>query len=256
MGNDKINPPHFSPSTHITHLNLTLKMLYLVSTPIGNFEDITFRSLNTLFSVPIICCEDTRKTLSLLKHYQKTGQTIPRLISYYEENELQRIPQIILELKKGTDIALVTNSGTPTVSDPGFKLVRECWREGIKVVSIPGPSSPVAALACSGLPTDKFTFLGFLPNKQGQRTRLFENVRKSLESISSTVVFFESPFRLIKSLEDLKTVFGDIEIVICRELTKIYEETTQGKVSSFMEKYSNQQPKGEFVVMFNVANKE
>jgi len=229
-------------------------MLYLVSTPIGNLEDITLRALNTLFSVEIVLCEDTRKTLNLLEHYRKPGQSLPKLISYFEENELKRIPEVISELKKGTNIALVTNSGTPTISDPGFKLVRECWKEGIKVVTIPGPSSPITALASSGLPTDKFIFLGFIPGKSGQRIKLFENVKRSLESLSATIIFFESPFRIQKSLADLKDVFGDIEIVICRELTKIYEGTENKKISEFLEKFEIKQPKGEFVILFNHKN--
>jgi len=229
-------------------------MLYLVSTPIGNLEDIALRALNTLFSVEIVLCEDTRKTLNLLEHYRKPGQSLPKLISYFEENELKRIPEVILELKKGTEIALVTNSGTPTISDPGFKLVRECWKEGIKVITIPGPSSPIAALASSGLPTDKFIFLGFPPNKSGQRIKLFTNLKESLKSISSTVIFFESPFRIQKSLVDLKDVFGDIEIVICRELTKVFEETKKGKISQLIDHFSKVKPKGELVILFNVAS--
>ncbi|PJC29104.1 16S rRNA (cytidine(1402)-2'-O)-methyltransferase [Candidatus Shapirobacteria bacterium CG_4_9_14_0_2_um_filter_40_11] len=227
-------------------------MLYIVATPIGNLDDITLRALNTLFTVDVVFCEDTRKTLNLLRLSQKTGQVIPKLVSYFEENEFKRIPEIVSELEKGTKMALVTNSGTPTISDPGFKLVRECRQRNIPVISIPGPSSPIAALACSGLPTDKFLFLGFLPNKQSHRRKIFENVKESLETVSATVIFFESPFRLIKSLMDLKEVFGDIEIVICRELTKIYEEVSQEKVSNFVEEYSQKKPRGEFVVLFNL----
>ncbi|PIQ69958.1 16S rRNA (cytidine(1402)-2'-O)-methyltransferase [Candidatus Shapirobacteria bacterium CG11_big_fil_rev_8_21_14_0_20_40_12] len=227
-------------------------MLYIVATPIGNLDDITLRALNTLFTVDVVFCEDTRKTLNLLRLSQKTGQVIPKLVSYFEENEFKRIPEIVSDLEKGTKMALVTNSGTPTISDPGFKLVRECRQRNIPVISIPGPSSPIAALACSGLPTDKFLFLGFLPNKQSHRRKIFENVKESLETVSATVIFFESPFRLIKSLMDLKEVFGDIEIVICRELTKIYEEVSQEKVSNFVEEYSQKKPRGEFVVLFNL----
>ena len=227
-------------------------MLYVVATPIGNLDDITFRALNTLFSVDLVLCEDTRKTFTLLKHFQKEGQKIPELISYFEENELKRIPEIIFQLKLGKEIALVTNSGMPTISDPGFKLVRECKKENINVVSIPGPSSPITALSVSGLPTDKFLFLGFLSNKQSHRVKIFENVKKSLESISSTVIFFESPFRLVKALGDLKEVFGDIDIVVCRELTKIYEEVKKEKTSKLIEEYSQKTPKGEFVVLFSL----
>lgn len=226
-------------------------MLYIVATPIGNLQDITFRALETLFSVEVILCEDTRKTLNLLRLSQKPVQIIPKLVSYFEENELKRIPEIISELEKGTKIALVTNSGTPTVSDPGFKLVRECRQRNILVLSVPGPSSPIAALACSGLPTDKFLFLGFLPSKSGQRIKALANVKKAQESVSATVIFFESPFRLVKSLSDLKEVFGDVSIVISRELTKIYEETENKKISDFLTKYQSVTPKGEFVILFN-----
>lgn len=229
-------------------------MLYLVSTPIGNLEDISYRAVKVLFSVDTILCEDTRKTLTLLKHYQKEGQAVPKLISFFEENEPRRIFEVVDLLKNGQNVALVSNSGTPTISDPGFRLVRECWRNRIQVVSIPGPSSPISALSISGLPTDKFLFLGFLPNKSSQKIKLFENVKDCQKNISSTVIFFESPFRLVKSITDLKTVFGDIEIVVCRELTKIYEETLKNKTSFFIEKYSKEQPKGEFVVLFNIKD--
>jgi len=226
-------------------------MLHLVATPIGNLKDITLRALETLYSVNAILCEDTRKTASLLRHFQKPGQIMPELISFYEENELSRIPEVINRLKVGQDLALVTNAGTPTVSDPGFKLVRECWRERLKVIPVPGPSSLITALSVSGLPTDKFLFLGFLPNKSAQRVKLFNEVNESLRHVSSTVIFFESPFRLPKSLLDLKSVFDDIEIVVARELTKIFEEIKKEKISVFLENYSKKPPKGELVVLFN-----
>ena len=231
-------------------------MLYIVSTPIGNLEDITLRALNTLFSVETILCEDTRKTLSMLKHFQKQGQVVPKLLSFFEENEQKRLTEVLDLLKIGQEIALVSNSGTPTISDPGFKLIRECVKENIKVVSIPGPASPIAALAISGLPTDKFLFLGFLPNKSGQRLKLFENAGQTQKNISATIIFFDPPFRIVKSLVDFQTVFGDIEIVICRELTKVYEEVLHGKVSFFIEKYTKKPPKGEFVVLFNLKEKK
>ena len=227
-------------------------MLYLVATPIGNLEDITQRALKTLFGVEIILCEDTRKTLNLLRHYQKPKQKLPQLISYYQENELKRIPQVISFLKQGKEIALVTNSGTPTISDPGFKLVREAWKEGILVVPIPGPSSPIAALSASGLPTDKFLFLGFLPNKSSQRKKLFQQLKESQKYISATIIFFESPFRLEKSLVELKEVFADIQVVLARELTKIHEEIKKDWISRFLEEFSQKKPKGEFVVLFNL----
>lgn len=225
--------------------------MFIVATPIGNLEDITLRALNTLFSVDAILCEDTRKTGALLRHFEKPGLKIPELFSFYEENELKRMPEAMSRLKVGENLALVTNSGTPTISDPGFKLVRECWQEGIKVVPIPGPSSPIAALSASGLPTDKFLFLGFLPNKSGQRVRLFREVAESLRHISATVIFFDSPFRIQKSLQDLQTVFGDIKVVISRELTKIHEEVKKEKISAFVSEYEKKPVKGELVILFN-----
>ncbi len=231
-------------------------MLYVVSTPIGNLADITLRALDTLFSSELILCEDTRKTLALLKHFQKPELAIPSLVSFFEENELTRMPEIVTKLKQGQNIALVSNGGTPAISDPGFKLVRECLKEKIKVVSVPGPSSPIASLSVSGLPTDKFLFLGFLPNKSGARIKLLEKVKKTQADLSSTVIFLESPFRLVKSLLDLKSVFGDIKVVICRELTKIYEETENQNISYFLEKYKKNNPKGELVVLFSLKTQE
>lgn len=227
-------------------------MLYLVATPIGNLEDITFRALRTLFSVDFVLCEDTRKTFQLLKHFQKPDQKMPELVSYYEENELKRIPEVIGKIKSGFSIALVSNAGTPTISDPGFKLVRDCIRENIKVIPIPGPSAILAALVASGLPTDKFLFLGFPHQKSSQRIKLFEETKKSLESVAATVILFESPFRIIKTLTDLQSVFGNIEIVAARELTKIFEEFNRSKISDLIKNYSSKNLKGEFVVLFNL----
>ena len=196
-----------------------MAILYLVSTPIGNLEDITLRAKRILGEVDIIACEDTRKTGVLLV---KLNIPRKRLLSYYEENELRRIPEIVRLLKEGKNVALVSNAGTPTISDPGFKLVRECLIQGIKVEPIPGPSAILTALVSSGLPTDKFLFLGYLPKKQGKRKKLLENCK--LSAVHYTLIFYESPHRLIETLKDLQEIFGDIEIVLCRELTKIYEE--------------------------------
>lgn len=227
-------------------------MLYVVATPIGNLEDITLRALKTLFSVYMVLCEDTRKTLNLLKHFQKPGQIVPKLISFFEENEQKRMPEVIQLLKSGQNVALVSNGGTPTISDPGFKLVRECRKENIKVVSIPGASSPIAALSSSGLPTDKFTFVGFPPNKSGQRTRFFKKIKMAMDVLPSTIIFFESPFRVVQSLADLQKVFGDIEVVIAREMTKMYEETKHAKISVLLEHFTQKPPKGEFVILFHL----
>lgn len=232
--------------------------LYIVSTPIGNLQDISFRAIRILSEVEIIVCEDTRRTGNLLRSLSdlKLGTGIeirPRLISYYEQNEIQRIPQIIDLLKNGSQIALVSDSGTPTISDPGFKLVRECSKQNIKVETVPGSSSVISSLVVSGLPTDKFLFIGFLPKKQGHRKKLLENIQKSQDIIKSTVILFEAPHRLIGMLEELKEVFGDIEIVICRELTKIHEEIRREKISESLMHFEKTNPKGEFVILFNQA---
>lgn len=237
--------------------------LYIVATPIGNLQDITLRAIKVLQAVDVIACEDTRKTGILLQNLASQflqGNALgeleknipikkPRLVSYYEQNELQRIPEVIAAIKDGLDIALVSDSGTPMVSDPGFKLIRECVRERIKVESIPGPSSAITALTVSGLPTDKFLFLGFPPKKPGHRKTLFENLTKL--PIKTTIILFEGPHRIVRTLEELKEVFGDIDIVICRELTKIYEEIRREKISNSTEHFIKIAPKGEFVILLS-----
>jgi 16S rRNA (cytidine1402-2'-O)-methyltransferase len=229
--------------------------LYIVATPIGNLQDISLRAIETLKKVDFILCEDTRKTAFLLE--KVIGQKIPRekLGSYYEQNELQRIPDVIKLLEAEFSVALVSDAGTPLISDPGFKLVRECMNRNIKVISIPGPSSVTAALSVSGLPTDKFIFLGFLPKKPGHRITLLKNLQKSQKLIKPTVIFFETPHRITTVLGELKSEFGDIEIVVCRELTKIYEEVNKDKISGFIKKYEKLKPKGEIVILFNLKEK-
>ena len=185
-------------------------ILYLVSTPIGNRADISLRALETLKKTEILLCEDTRKTKMLLEFYEIFG---PQLVSYYEPVEEAKIPQVIEWLKDGKIISLVSNAGTPLISDPGFKLVRECVRQKIKVEAIPGASALLAALTISGLPTDKFTFLGFLPKKDGKKEKL-------LKEIKYTTIAYESPYRLVKTLEMLNKLMAEAEVVICRELTK------------------------------------
>jgi 16S rRNA (cytidine1402-2'-O)-methyltransferase len=220
-------------------------ILFVVSTPIGNLEDITLRALKVLSEVEMIACEDTRKTGLLLHRHQIKK---PRLLSFYEENEAERIPQIVKLIKEDNKIALVANAGTPTLSDPGFKLVRECLHEGIKVESIPGPSAILTALTSSGLPTDKFFFLGYLPKKEGKRLKLLKNC--SLNPLACTLILFEAPHRLIKTLTAIQTIFGEIEIVICRELTKIHEEIRREKISQSIEYFGRVKPKGEFTLVF------
>lgn len=224
-------------------------ILYLVSTPIGNLEDITLRALRILSEVDIIACEDTRKTGLLLQKLQDR-KFKPKLLSYYEENEPHRIPQIVKLLKEGKNVALVSNAGTPTISDPGFKLVRECIKEGIKVEAIPGASAILTALVSSGLPTDKFLFLGYLPKKQNKRKKVLQQLHSILHSMICTVIFFESPHRLVKVLRDIQEILGDIEIVICRELTKIHEEIRREKISEAIVHFEKTKPKGEFTLLF------
>ena len=226
-------------------------ILYIVATPIGNLQDITFRALETLKKVDAIACEDTRKTGFLLKTFQIPNKM---LLSYYEQNEAKRIPEIINALKNGLNIALVSDAGTPTISDPGFKLVRECIKMGIKVESIPGPSSVISSLVASGLPTDKFLFVGYPPKKPGHRRKLLENIASMIRIIRATIIIFEAPHKLIRTLEEMKEIFGDINIVICRELTKIHEEIRREKISESTIHFAKAIPKGEFVVLFNLNN--
>lgn len=237
--------------------------LYIVATPIGNLEDITIRAIKTLFSVDGIACEDTRKTGQLLKILkekhpgfvqEKYLDERARLMSYYEQNENFRIPEIINALKNGLNIALISDAGTPLVSDPGFRLVRECVKEGIKIEAIPGASSVLASLTVSGLPSDKFLFLGYPPHSGGKRAKLYENTKKSLEYIDSTVVLFEAPHKLLTTLSELQVEFGDIEIVICRELTKIHEEVRREKISEAITHFEKTNPKGEFALLFHLAS--
>lgn len=225
--------------------------LYLVSTPVGNLKDITLRAIQILGEVDMIACEDTRKTGLMLQKLKIKAR--PQFISYYEENELRRVPQIIKILKEGKNVALVSNAGTPTISDPGFKLVRECIKLGIKVESIPGASAILTALTSSGLPTDKFLFLGYLPKKQGKRKKFIENLTQL--PLKLTIIFFESPHRFLKTLKELKETFGDIEIVICRELTKIHEEVRREKISQAITYFEKVKPKGELTLLFNIFPK-
>lgn len=221
-------------------------IIYLVSTPIGNLRDITLRAKEVLASVDIIACEDTRRTGLLLQKLKV--QSKPKLLSYYEEKEIVRIPQIIKILKEGKNVALISSAGTPTISDPGFKLVRECISQGIKVEAVPGPSAVLTALVVSGLPTDKFLFLGFLPKKQGKRKKIFTCLPEK-----TTIIFFESPYRLEKTLKEIKEIFGNIKVVVCRELTKIHQEIRREKISQSIAHFTKTKPKGEFTLLFRLS---
>lgn len=212
--------------------------LYIVSTPIGNLGDISARALETLQSVAKIYAEDTRRTGQLLKHF---GIRTP-LQSYFEYNEQQRIPEVLKELAED-DLALVSDAGTPTISDPGFRLVREAVKSGFEVISIPGANAALVALTSSGLPTDRFTFIGFLPKKESAARKVLEEVK----DWRTTLIFYESPFRVEKSLRLMQDVLGDREVVVGRELTKMHEEIVRGKISEV----SGAKAKGEVTIVVN-----
>ena len=202
--------------------------LYIVGTPIGNLEDITLRAIRTLKEVDLIACEDTRRTLQLLKHYGIRTRTM----SYHEHNELTRAPELVIDMEQGTSIALVTDAGMPVISDPGFRLVHLAIRHNIPVVPVPGASAFVAALAASGIPVDHFRFLGFLPSKKGARRKSLEDLRNS----SKTLIFYEAPHRVAEMLRDVCEILGDREIVIAREVTKVHEEFLRGSASQVLER--------------------
>lgn len=223
--------------------------LYIVATPIGNLGDITLRAIETLKNVEYIACEDTRKTGILLKELGIGRKSM--LISYYEQTEDARIPNILNLLLNGQDVALISDSGTPLISDPGFRLVRAARESQIEVVSVPGAVAGVSALVSSGLPTDKFLFLGFLPRKEGNRKTLLEKVKNGNSELESTIVIYEAPHRLVKCLESIKEVFGNINITLARELTKVHEEVVDDSVDALIEKYNKANPKGEFVILFS-----
>lgn len=230
--------------------------LSIIATPIGNREDITLRALKTLFSADILLCEDTRKTKQLLEFYRQqpalsilmSRYEIPRLVSFHEHNEERQIPQVLSWLREGQEVGLVTNAGTPTISDPGFKLVRACREAGQNVVTVPGASAAIAALSVSGLPTDKFLFLGFLPKKAGKKRKLFEAVRQF--SLAATIIAYESPYRLRKTCELLQELFGDVPLTLARELTKIHEEVKTQAISLWLPQLTGKNLKGEVVILF------
>lgn len=225
-------------------------MLYLVATPIGNIEDITLRALRILREADIIVAEDTRRTGNLLKYYNVGANGRSPLLSFYDQNKAERTPTIIKELRAGKMVAFVSDSGTPAISDPGFYLVREAIKSGIRVTSVPGPSSAISGLIVSGLPTDRFVFEGFLPRSSGKRKRRLEQ----LIAEPRTIIFFEAPHRLLAFLKDCLKTLGDREIAIVRELTKKFETIRRGKISKLIEHYSHNLPKGEFVVVIKGNN--
>ena len=228
--------------------NIGTGTLYIVSTPIGNLEDITLRALKVLGSVRIIAAEDTRHTQKLLHHYDiHTPQT-----SYHDHNKEEKSAVLIAKLKEGHDIALVSDAGTPGISDPGYYLINRAIDENIKITPIPGPTASIAALSISGLPTDAFVFEGFLPAKKAAR-------RKRLQELSSerrTIIMFETPRRASSSLEDISEILGDRRVVLTRELTKMFEEVIRDKVSNVMEKIKGRSLKGEITIIIEGAHGE
>ena len=214
--------------------------LYLVATPIGNLDDISARGLRVLNEVGLIAAEDTRQTRKLLDHYQIRT----RLLSYHEHNKLTRLGEVLAALDSG-DVALVSDAGTPALNDPGYELVRATLAVGFPVSPIPGPCAPVAALVASGLPTNSFLYLGYLPRRRSGRLSLLEDVSR----LPYTLIFLEAPHRLRQALLDMKVILGDREIAVARELTKMYEEIIRGKLSATIQHFDEHQPRGEFTLV-------
>jgi 16S rRNA (cytidine1402-2'-O)-methyltransferase len=217
--------------------------LFVVATPIGNLEDVTARALRVLREVSLIAAEDTRRTAHLLARYAITTPTT----SLHEHNENRKAPSLIERLQKGESVALVSDAGTPTVSDPGQRLIRMAIDAGIRVETIPGPSAPLAALAASGISADTFTFMGFPPTRSNDRSRWLADVR----SAGRPVVFFEAPHRILRTLKELQNVAGDSYVVVARELTKAHEELVRGPISVVLERLS--EPRGEFTVVVDIG---
>ncbi len=222
--------------------------LYLCATPIGNLEDITMRVLRTLREVDLIAAEDTRNSIRLLNHFEiKTPLT-----SYHEYNKIEKAYQLVEKMKEGKDVALITDAGTPGISDPGEELVRICYEEGIEVTSLPGAAACITALTVSGLGTRRFAFEAFLPKDKKERAE----VLKEMERDTRTLVVYEAPHHLIKTLRELKEVLGDRRITVCRELTKKFEEMRRCRLSDAVSYYETQEPRGEFVLVIEGKSRE
>ena len=233
--------------------------LFLVSTPIGNLGDITLRAIEVLKNADCILCEDTRRTGIFLGELRKQGllpiDRHPRLVSFYDQVEDNRIPEIIERLTHDEQVALISDAGTPLLSDPGFRLVSAAKKKNVTVTAIPGATAALTALISSGLPTNQFTFVGYLPEKQGKRNELLLSIKTSNritgDTLSPTYIIYSAPHKLLSALGSIQTIFGNIEIVIARELTKIHEEIWVGSVSDASSYFNN--PKGEFVILFHVS---
>jgi 16S rRNA (cytidine1402-2'-O)-methyltransferase len=223
-----------------------MSKLFIVPTPIGNLEDITLRAIRILKEADIILAEDTRNSGFLLKHFEISKP----LRSYHQHNEHKTVTEIVAQIEAGHTVALISDAGTPAISDPGFLLVRECIKAGIEVNCLPGPTAFVPALVNSGLPSDTFVFIGFLPQKKGRQTRILELIEET-----RTMIFYESPFRLLKLLEELSGHFGEErKVSVSRELTKLYEETRRGTIKELIAYFSQKTVKGEIVVVVEGKN--
>ena len=223
-------------------------MLYIVPTPVGNLEDITLRALRILKEADLILAEDTRTSGVLLKHYDIHNA----LQSYHKFNEHQAVEKLVERMKAGQTLALVSDAGTPGISDPGFLLARECVRQGVEVQCLPGATAFVPALVASGLPCDKFVFEGFLPQKKGRQTRL-----KVLAAEERSIVFYESPYRVVKTLQQFEEYFGpERPVAVCREISKLHEETVRGTVTEVLAHFKEHEPKGEFVIIVGPPAKD
>lgn len=254
-----------------------MAILYLIPTPIGNLKDITLRAIDVLYSVDLIACEDTRRTGLLLQglhplvragfprpnhNGQDNGEDHgqgdlaptkhvlhPPLLSFNDHNESQRIPHLIGILKSGKSIALVSDAGTPLISDPGFKLIREAIKENVRVESLPGPSSIITALPLTGFPINEFVFLGYPPSKGNKRSKFFEQLKHFVTQDQLTVVIFEAPHRLLETLTRIQQTTGELQVVTARELTKVHEEIRRELLSSAINYYSENKPRGEFTII-------
>ncbi len=215
-------------------------ILYIVATPIGNLGDLTFRAVELLNEVDIIATEDTRQTKKLLNHYAIDS----KMVSYHEWNEIERAIELCNEIQNGKSIALVTDAGTPCISDPGFRIVRQAQKQNIKIRTIPGANAGISALSISGLPSDSFFFDGFLPKKKGRKTRL-----EFLSTLDCSIILYESPHRILKTLIDIHNYLGNRFVSISRELTKKFEEVETKQIIELIDKYENKKAKGEFVLI-------
>lgn len=241
-----------------------MSKLYIISTPIGNLEDITLRAVKTLFSVDILLCEDTRRTGKLLERLKKdpdiaaaflTAESKQRLISFHEHNSDERIPDVLDYLSWGKEVGLVSNSGTPLISDPGYKLVNACIDEGYKIVPVPGASAITTAVSASGLTPARIFFLGFLSKRKSRKKKLLEKTRDAIDKLAETVslVIYESPYRLEKTLQLVDQIFANPQVAVCFELTKMHENVLRGKAGDLLQTVAEKKLKGEITLVVELT---